>query len=104
MLPFLYAAQRDYWHHFVTSDESWFFFNTSALRMWTLSRDNVITKLRQQIQSKKFMFPMIWNLIDFYVINRLSNNTKMNSAYFVTNIFISLEEAIFSQGRAPHER
>jgi hypothetical protein len=28
ILPFLYAAQRDGWHNFVTDDESWFFFNT----------------------------------------------------------------------------
>jgi hypothetical protein len=52
MLPFLYAAQCDGWHHLVTADESWFFFNTSPCRMWTLSRDDVATKPRLDIQSK----------------------------------------------------
>jgi hypothetical protein len=28
----------------------------------------------------------------------------MNSAYFMTNIFIPLEQAIFPRGRAPHEK
>jgi hypothetical protein len=28
----------------------------------------------------------------------------MNSAYFVTNLLILLEQAIFPRGRAPHER
>jgi histone-lysine N-methyltransferase SETMAR len=28
----------------------------------------------------------------------------MNSAYFVTNIFIPLEQAIFPRGKASHER
>jgi hypothetical protein len=95
MLPFLYAAQRDGWHHLVTGYESWFFFDTSPRRMWTLSRDDVATKPRQQIQSKMFMFTIIWNPTGFYVVDRLPNDTKMNSDYFVTNEFISLEQMIF---------
>jgi hypothetical protein len=52
MLTFLRAAEHDGWHHFVTGDESWLFFDTSPRRMWTLSRDDIITKPRHQIQSK----------------------------------------------------
>jgi hypothetical protein len=52
MLPFLYIAECDGWHHFVTDNESWFFFNTLPHRMWTWSRDNVVTKSRLDIQSK----------------------------------------------------
>jgi hypothetical protein len=33
MLPFLHAAEHDGWHHLVTDDESWFFFDTSPRRM-----------------------------------------------------------------------
>jgi hypothetical protein len=33
MLPFLNVAERDIWHHLVTSDESWFVLNTSPRRM-----------------------------------------------------------------------
>jgi hypothetical protein len=33
MLPFLYAVQRDGWHHIVSGDESWFFFNTWPRRI-----------------------------------------------------------------------
>jgi hypothetical protein len=56
MLPFLYAAEHDGWHHLVTGDESWFFFNTSPRRMWILSKDDVVTKSRLDIQSKKSCF------------------------------------------------
>jgi hypothetical protein len=52
MLPFLDAAQRDGWHYLMTDDESWFVFNTSPRRMWILSRDDVATKSRLDIQSK----------------------------------------------------
>jgi hypothetical protein len=72
--------------------------------MWTLSRDDVATKSRQQIQNKKFMFTIIWNLSGFYVVDRVSNDTKLNSDYFVRNILTPLEEAIFPQGRAPHHK
>jgi hypothetical protein len=33
MLPLLHIAQRNSWHHLVTGDESWFFFDTSPRRM-----------------------------------------------------------------------
>jgi hypothetical protein len=46
MLPRFHDAQRDGWHHPVTGDESWFFFETSPRRIWTLSRDDVATKSR----------------------------------------------------------
>jgi hypothetical protein len=52
MLPFLHAAKSDGWHHIVTCDESWFFFDTSPRRIGTLSRDDVVTKSKHQIQSK----------------------------------------------------
>jgi hypothetical protein len=64
----------------------------------------MVTKPRHDIQSKKFMFTIIWNPSGFYVIDRLANHAKMNGAYFVTNILIPLEQAIFPRGRAPHER
>jgi hypothetical protein len=84
MLPFLHAAKRDGWDHLVTGDESWFFFNTSPCRMWTLSREDVITKPKHQIQSKKFMFTILWNPTGFHVVDKLPNDAKINSAYFVT--------------------
>jgi hypothetical protein len=104
MLPFLHAAKRDGSHHLVTGDDSWFFYNISPRRMWTLSRNNMVTKPRLHIQSKKFMFPIVWNPSGFYVIDRFPNHNKMNSAYFVTNMLIPIGQAIFPGGRAPYER
>jgi hypothetical protein len=104
MLPLLHAVQRNDWHHIVTGGESLFFFETSPRRLWTLSRDNLATKPRQQIQSKEIMFTIIWNPTGFYVVDRLPNDIKMNSADFVTNILPPLEETIFPQGRASHQK
>jgi hypothetical protein len=50
------------------------------------------------------MFTIMWNPSGFYVIDRFPNDAKMNSDYFVPNIFIPLEQAIFPRGRAPHQK
>jgi hypothetical protein len=104
ILLVLYAAERDSWHHLVTSDESWFFLNISPRRMWTLSRYDIVTKSRLDIQSKQFMFTIMWNPSGFYVVDRLPNDIKMNNDYFVTNTIIPLEQVIFPRGKAPHQK
>jgi hypothetical protein len=103
MLPFLLTAERESWHH-VTGGESWFFLNISSRRMWILSRDDVVTKPRLDIQSKRIMFMIMWNPSGFYVIDKLLNDAKMNNDYFVINVFILLEYVIFPQWRVPHQK
>jgi hypothetical protein len=46
----------------------------------------------------------MWNPTGFDVVDRLSNDIKMNNAYFVAHVFVLLEETIFSQGMAPHQK
>jgi hypothetical protein len=104
MFFFLHAAERDSWYHLVTGDESWFFLNILSCRIWTLSRDDMITRPRHDVQRIKCIFTMIWNSSSFYIVDRLSNNSKMNNDYFITSIPIPLEQAIFPRGRAPHQK
>jgi hypothetical protein len=74
ILPLLHAAERDGWHHLATGDESWSFFDPSAHRLRTSARDDVFIKRRLNIQSKKFMLPIILNRRGFYVVGRLPND------------------------------
>jgi hypothetical protein len=46
----------------------------------------------------------MWNPNGFHVVDKLPNETRMNSHYFVTNILTPLEKSIFPQGTAPHEK
>jgi hypothetical protein len=46
----------------------------------------------------------MWNPSSFYVIDKLLNDTRMNNDYFVTNMLIPLEQAIFLRWRAPHQK
>jgi hypothetical protein len=91
----------------VSSCDWWWvlvFVNISPRRIWTLSRHDVVTKPRLDIQSKRFMFTIIWNPTGFYIIDRLPNNTKMNSDHSVINIVTLFEQAIFPRGRDPHQK
>jgi hypothetical protein len=59
MVPVLEAAAKDGWYHLATGDESRFLSSYSSLRMWTLSRDEVVTKRRCDIKTTKFMFTVM---------------------------------------------
>jgi hypothetical protein len=49
------------------------------------------------------MFTIIWNPTEFYVVDRLPNDAKMNNDYFLINILISIEQMIFPCRMAPYE-
>jgi hypothetical protein len=102
MVPVLTAAARDGEHHLVTEDESWFFLSYSPRRMWTLGRDDVATKPRYDVHTKKFMRTLIWNPLGFHVLDKLPIGGKMDSDYFTTNILESLEQKVILTGRNPH--
>jgi hypothetical protein len=59
MIAVLLSAQKHGWHHLVTGDESWFFLSYLPGRMWTLTRDDVVSKPRREIRTAKFMFAIM---------------------------------------------
>jgi hypothetical protein len=50
------------------------------------------------------MLTIIWNAHGFYVVDKLPNDAKMNNDYFVTKILSLFEKAIFTRGRAAHQK
>jgi hypothetical protein len=50
------------------------------------------------------MFTIIWNLHSFHIVDKLPNDIKMKSDYFVTKILSPLEQAIFIRGRDMHQK
>jgi hypothetical protein len=104
MIPVLEAAVKDGWHHLVTRNELWFFLSYSPRRMWTLARDEIVTKPRRGIQTAKLMFTIIRNPLGFHVINKLPTSPRMNSEYTPTNILAQLEEKLFPKGRITHTK
>jgi hypothetical protein len=64
---------------------------------WSQNRDLIFGAKHSCLQSYAISAASIL-LTDSQIIQ------KMNSAYFVTNMLILLEQAIFPWGRAPHEK
>jgi histone-lysine N-methyltransferase SETMAR len=104
MILVLTAAARDGWHHLVTGDESWFFFTYSPRRMWILTRDDMATKRRPDIHTKKSMFTVLWNPLGFCVVDTLRTDAKKESDYFTTNVLAAVERKVFPTGRNPHAK
>jgi hypothetical protein len=99
MIPLLIAAAPDGWHHLVTGDESRFFLTCSPRRMWTLTRDDVATKPKNNIHTKKFMFITFWSPLEFPVVDKLATGAKMDSDCFIPNVLAQLERKMFPDGR-----
>jgi hypothetical protein len=55
MIPYREAARKDGWRHLVMGDEPWFFLLSDPRRIWALAKDEVATKTRTDIQSKRFL-------------------------------------------------
>jgi histone-lysine N-methyltransferase SETMAR len=104
MIPVLEAAVKDGWHHLVTVNESWFFLSDWQCRIWTLAKDEVVTKPRRDIQAAKFMFTVIWSTLGFHVMNKLPTGVRMNSEYTLTHILAQYEEKLFPEGRTAHAK
>jgi hypothetical protein len=100
MFPFLYAAQRDGWHHLVIGDESWFFFNASLCRMCTLSRDDMATKSRLGSQSRSIIFIVIWNSSGVCIVDRLPNDTKNEQRLLCDKYTCSIRTSDLSSGKS----
>jgi hypothetical protein len=102
MIPALEAAAKDELYHIVTGNELWFFLSCSPRRMWTLARDEVVTRPMRDTQTAKFMFTVMWNLLGFHGIDKLLTGAKMNNEHFTINILARLAEKISPERRTAH--
>jgi hypothetical protein len=57
-LPTLEGMERKDFRDLVTGNESWFTLEFQHSAKWSVSRDNVPQKVRQQIHTMKFMLTM----------------------------------------------
>jgi hypothetical protein len=98
MISDLEASLQDGWRSLITGDEAWSFLSQSPRRMWSGARDNVATIVKGDIRTTKFMFTIMWNPREFHIINQLPDGCKMNSEYYITNVFVPLRERFCSGG------
>jgi hypothetical protein len=90
LLEVLEEAQSTDFRGLVTGDESWFHLSYAARAVWTMSRDEVPTKEKQAISTRKFMLTVFWSIDGFHVAEFLPTGTRFDTAYFVEHIIPSL--------------
>jgi hypothetical protein len=90
LLEVLEEAQSTDFRGLVTGDESWFYLSYASRVAWTMSRDELPTKEKQAISTKKFMLAVFWSVDGFHVAEFLPTGTRFDTAYFAEHIIPSL--------------
>jgi hypothetical protein len=102
-LPILKVHETNKFHRFVTGDESQFTLEFHYSAKWSVSRDDVLQKVKQQIVTYEFMLIIIWAIGGFHVVDLMPEQHNCNTQYFLSRILEPLI-AVFPDGRKPHSR
>jgi hypothetical protein len=66
LLPILESMKKNNFHNLVTEDESWFTLEFQHSAKWSVSQDDVPQKVRQQIDTMKFMLGLFKGILAFW--------------------------------------
>jgi hypothetical protein len=69
---------------------------------WTMSRQNIASRVRSHFQIPKFLFTIVWGTAGFQVTNLMIPQPNFKSEYFVNETIRSLIDKLFPGGRMPH--
>jgi hypothetical protein len=101
-LPILKAHEKNKFQRFVAGDESQFTLEFHDSTKWSVSRDNVPRKAKQQIETQKFMLTVIWGIDGFHVVDLMTEQHSEKTQYFLSHTLEPLLLAVFTNGRKPH--
>jgi hypothetical protein len=104
LLPLLERMEANEFGNIITGDESCFMFEYQHAVKWSLCREDVSERVRQQIGTKKFMLTVIWGVDGFHVVDLMTSQRTFNSEYFVSHVLAPMVAKVFSRGKIPHTR
>jgi hypothetical protein len=104
LLPILQIHEKNNIQRFVTGDESWFALEFHHSTKWSVSRDNVPQKVKQQTGTQNFMLAVIWTIDGFHVVDLVTEQHNYNTQYFLSHSLEPLLLAVFPDDRKPHSR
>jgi hypothetical protein len=87
-----------------TGDESRFAFEYQHSAKWSVFREDVPSRVRQDIGTKMFMLIVSREVDGFHVVDLMTSQRSFNSEYFVNHGMAPTITKVFPQGRAPHAR
>ena len=101
LLELLERQRRVKFRDIVTGDESWFLQHYDHERIWSVSADEVPTRVRPTISVRKTMLTVFLSVRGAILINWLPADEKFNSGYFCSNVLEPLAQ-ILGSGRNSH--
>jgi hypothetical protein len=87
----------------VTGDESWFYLDWAAATKWSVSRDDVPTRVRRVINTPKYVLTVMWGVSGVHVIDVMTGQERFDSQYDLRSIMAPLVQSIYPHGRTPHD-
>jgi hypothetical protein len=103
LLQLLETTEASKLHDILTGDESWFTVEYQHSAKWSVFRENVPSRVRQDIGTKRFMLAVIWGVDDFHVVDLMTSQRSFNSEYFVNHVVAPMIAKAFPKGRTPHD-
>jgi histone-lysine N-methyltransferase SETMAR len=103
-LPILKAHEKNDFQRFVTGDESWFILKFHHSTKWGVSQDDAPQKVKQQIETQKFMLTVICGIDGFHVVDLMTEQHSYNTQYFLNRILEPRLLAVFPGGRKQYSR
>jgi hypothetical protein len=100
----LKAHAKNKFGRLVNGDESWFILEFQNSTKWSVSRDDVPQKAKQQIGTQKFMLIAIWGIDEFHGVDLMTEQHSHNTHYLLSHILEPLLLAAFPDGGKPHSR
>jgi hypothetical protein len=104
LLSILKAHEKKKSQRFVTGDESWFALEFHHSAKWSVSRDDVPQRLKQQIGTQKFMLTVIWGIDGFHFVDVMTEQRSHSTQYLLSHILEPPLLAVFPDGRKSHSR
>jgi hypothetical protein len=102
LLSMLAGLEKGNFPNLVKGDESWFTLQFRHSAKSAVYRDDIPQKVRQLIDTSKYMFTVIWAIGGFYVVNLMISQRAFNYQHFVDHVWTHLLAKIFQQGRQRH--
>jgi hypothetical protein len=80
------------------SDESRFMLEYQHAVKWSLSREDVSERMRQQIGTRKFRLTVIWGVDDFHIVDLMTSQLSCNFEYVASHILAPMVAKVFPGG------
>jgi transposase len=86
----LRSIEHHGWQFIITLDESWFYLSTDHEQIWLRVEEQGRERPRHTIQGRKLMVTIVWNPLEFHLLDASPKGNTFNTEYYRVNILTEL--------------